>query len=500
MRIIRKEILLALLLMFSCSPLVAAGFIEYCARKEKTAEQVYTLDVLGNLAGDRSCDKIKAMLEFGDEFELVDPDLVDVHVFTYFSNLIALYLTSHRAINLDQLKSMNNLVHIRIHAPLEKVERLPLNIEYLWIFGAPKLELPAIASYSRLLELHVYDSALPSSDILAGTESLDYLALLNTGLATIDAIPTLQNLTGIDFSNNSLKSISGISRFRKLTDLYVSRNSISDITELKKLPALDSVNISYTNVSDFRALAEIPTIAYLTIDGLGLTEIPNLGAKDGLKRLSIRENSVSDISILAQYPSLKELAIGYNNLTHIDVVGKLTNLNRLWAQGNKILEISSLPGKLYQLDIDDNGMASLEWLNGQSLPNLHFINFSNNAISDIRPLGNFAKLYNIVFNRNRVKSLNGIEELSNLVELEANGNEISDITALGKNQHTQIVFLNGNQISDASSLADMSNLRYIEMSDNPLGTSIPKTEENCPTEKGPWALNDWCSQKLSPSH
>ena len=106
-------------------------------------------------------------------------------------------------------------------------------------------------------------------------------------------------------------------------------------------------------------------------------------------------------------------------------------------------------------------------------PNLIFIDYGNNAVSDITPLSQLSHLEMIEGPANYVTNIGPIAGLTNLYHAVFWENQISDISALRYLVNLQTLSLFNNQVTDISALADKDQLTILELNGNPIADFSP---------------------------
>lgn len=479
----------------AASPLLAEGFIEYCEKDDKTAEAAHTLKLIEDLTEVTDCKKIKIAMERFDSVGFDSPELVDIEALSFFDNLTAISLRSDKAIKVAPLTKLTQLEGLLLDAPIEEVAVVPTSLKSLHLFRIKSVKISAETSFKNLVELTVYDSGVASYEFLTNAPNLELLAAVNVGLTSLDQVPGHKGLKNLELSFNKLAAVTGIDKFPALTFLELAGNKVTGIEPLGSLPGIEILGLAENPITDLSPLNTLANLKSLRLDGLKLNEVPDLGTKDKLLELSLNNNSLTGISSLTSYPALAEVSVNSNKLTTVAGVEKMANLKKLWLNDNAIKELGQLPKSLREIACEKNGMTSLDWLKGQDLPELTLLNFSHNAIEDLAPLTEHEGIVSLAFTGNKVRSLKGLEALEKLEDVAANKNQIEDITAIAEHPTLETVLLNGNQIKDVSVLGNNGVIRTIELQDNPLGTTIAKTDENCPTSHGPTMLQFWCRIK-----
>ena len=106
-------------------------------------------------------------------------------------------------------------------------------------------------------------------------------------------------------------------------------------------------------------------------------------------------------------------------------------------------------------------------------PNLVYIEYANNAVTDITPLSQLSHLEVIEGPANFVSNLGAIAGLSNLYHVVFWENQISNIDALRYLFKLQTLSLFNNQVTDISALAGMDQLTILELNGNPIADFSP---------------------------
>jgi Leucine-rich repeat (LRR) protein len=146
--------------------------------------------------------------------------------------------------------------------------------------------------------------------------------------------------------------------------------------------------------------------------------------------------------------------------------------------------------RLYHRDL-----KSIRLLNFAGNLNLLYLNF--NAVDDLTPIKNHPNLILLDLEGNQLKDLKSLGSLPRLEMLRVTENKISSFDGIGEFPKLSILIARRNQIVDVSSIAGvMPKLMELGATENPLGTTVLKTEANCPTQDGdiPKGLFDFCKE------
>lgn len=106
-------------------------------------------------------------------------------------------------------------------------------------------------------------------------------------------------------------------------------------------------------------------------------------------------------------------------------------------------------------------------------PNVVFIEYANNAVSDLAPLAQLSKLVMIEGPANYVSDIGPIANLTSLYHVVFWENRISNIEALQNLHNLQVLSLFNNQVTDISVLSDKTNLTILELNGNPIKDFSP---------------------------
>jgi Leucine-rich repeat (LRR) protein len=183
--------------------------------------------------------------------------------------------------------------------------------------------------------------------------------------------------------------------------------------------------------------------------------------------LDLDLNQISDLAPLAGLTRLRELRLLGNRITDISPIGGLTNLENLNLAFNQIADISPLSAltRLSSLSLSSNIIADISPLSG--LTNLTWLSLGRNQITDISPLSGLHHLGMLSLSHNQITDILPLSDLTLNGRLYLYNNQISDISPL-VNKGVWRLHLNNNQISDLSPLENLTNLRELNLLNNPI--------------------------------
>lgn len=217
-----------------------------------------------------------------------------------------------------------------------------------------------------------------------------------------------------------------------------------------------------------KILAEFTQLSSLNINLTGTRDICPLVAVKNLRRLIARNNNIRDVSCLAQLTRLSEVNLGGNQIRQLTGLAKLSELRQLKVNDNQIevLNLSEASAGLRVVQVQRNGLGRLI---AGAAPNLKELGAGGNrlAASDVA----------------------GFTRLERL-DLSANG--LGDVTALASLKRLRYLSLSYNEITSLTPLRELQELKKLWLAENPLGTSIARTEANCPTQGASAGLAAWC--------
>ncbi|EKP7339205.1 InlB B-repeat-containing protein [Listeria monocytogenes] len=173
-------------------------------------------------------------------------------------------------------------------------------------------------------------------------------------------------------------------------------------------------------------------------------------------RDTLGKSSVDDVVTQAELDTITRINGQRQGIVDISGVETLTSAGWLTFNYNEISDLSPVKDlkKLYNLQLGDCGISDISSLS--NLKTLTHLYLSDNNISDISPLVN----------------------LTGLVRLTLQNNEISDISSLSKLVRIDLLNLSNNQISDVSPLSKLNGLLTASIANQSL--TLPSVKWNSP--------------------
>lgn len=227
------------------------------------------------------------------------------------------------------------------------------------------------------------------------------------------------------------------------------------------------------------ALGRLPKLAFLNlsynrISALSREILRSIAGK--LVSFSLARNVIREIpaGTFQDLKYLKRLEINGNLITRLDgetLIGLEDNLEILSLAQNKLTSLSGPPlalTKLTTLDLSENQLHDLPWTALTLLPNLKYLNISNNRDLEILPSTIFhtsSFLTSLDISKCGVKNIHPelLMHSLNLKSLKMSGNLIQNITE--------------------TTFRNLRNLTYLDLSNNRIGHIRAGSLGNCPNLK-----------------
>ena len=146
----------------------------------------------------------------------------------------------------------------------------------------------------------------------------------------------------------------------------------------------DNLDCSGQSLTSLPRAARPNVVVTLNASNNLLKDIPDIVSFSALRYLDLSNNKFLDLAILESVPSLRELDISGNRLRSIDFCASLPDLEVLRASRNRIREISfKLPQNLIDLDLSNNEIASLDFMEKNVPIGIEKIDVSGNQIDTL---------------------------------------------------------------------------------------------------------------------
>lgn len=354
-------------------------------------------------------------------------------------------------------------------------------------------------------------------------ENLMSLSLRGLGLKDVAFLKNYPSLRELNLDHNEIFDASPIGELANLADLDARHNRIADASFLTKLPNLNTVYLEHNAIAKFPFTEISPDTGFIWLSDNALTDISGVESLRNLHELAIGTNPIKDISPLAELD--KDLYL-YLEMSHTDVTDlsplQGVNLRGFIMDHSNFSALDQIPAfpKLGVLSLKGNGITSIAGM-VDKFGDPGWLDVSDNPITDLTELKKFKNFAELRIARTKVANLDGLSHLNIVNELDISGlgisslapianirgirdfiaanNQIADLSPLAKNgQYLGPVNLKGNKITSVASLGGSYWLRHamdLNLADNPLGTTVAKTAENCPANTMAIAVNTWCQQK-----
>ena len=193
-------------------------------------------------------------------------------------------------------------------------------------------------------------------------------------------------------------------------------------------PAADSLELSGQSLSaeDCAALASLPNLTTLSLTRCNLSDVRFLAGLTRLRTLILSDNLIADVTPLASLTALRTLYLDRNPAGDLSPLASLTALTTLSLQG---------------VEIADYALEDLQ----SALPGCRI--FSDSVVDGSRPI-----------------SLGGLDFTESVESLDLSGCGITDISALSGCTELRELNLSNNPVADISPLALLPKLTTLHLS------------------------------------
>ena len=458
--------------------------------------------------------------------------VADLRPLATLTNLTLLSLWNNRVTDVSPLGSLTSLTYLNLAnnrvrdlSPLANLKSL----EVLDLFDNAVEDVVPLAGLENLKELTLTDNRVVDLSPLTGLTELRTVLLKGNPIRDFTPLSGL-NLT--DLKYDAVSDSAGQARsseawmpdpalraairgeigllpdipltkkkMLRLDYLYAHDKGILDITGLEFATNLRELHLSHNPITDLRPLSNLTQLVGLHLwhvpvhpTDLDLRPLVNL---INLEMLSLEGNWISDIRPLMGLKKLRRLHLSNNQIEDVSPLAGLTELWQLWLERNPIRDLTPLSGlNLTDLNISNNPLKVSDIGPLAALKELRTLDLLNSGISDIRPLSGLTELQTLLLKGNPIRDLTPLSGLNltdlkyDVVEQTAGQTDLAEAwmpdpvlrtavrgeigllpdVPLTKERLQSARYINvaGKGISDITGLEFATNLRELDIRDNPI--------------------------------
>ena len=122
----------------------------------------------------------------------------------------------------------------------------------------------------------------------------------------------LERVTRLNLTGKQLTSMKGLENLTKLTWLLLGGNHLTDLKGLEKLSQLKSLNLYDNKLTSVKGLEKLTKLTLLSLNGNNLTDVKALENLKSLKVLYLLDNKLTDVKGLEKLTQLKQLFLNNN--------------------------------------------------------------------------------------------------------------------------------------------------------------------------------------------
>ena len=390
-------------------------------------------------------------------------------------------------------------------------------------------DVAPLATLRGLTDLRLYDNRISDVSTLAGLTALNELYLGANGLSTISPLADLTALVTLNLSFNEISDVSPLAGLTALRTLRVGDNFISDISSLASNDGFgegDFIHLVSNPLSIEAVETHIPKLqgrgVYVEFNILptDVLEAPiwlDVMPKDGhvtlrwqgpyfhdsIIRYEMRIGTGDPVTFApwetiagSNWRTFQHTVTGLANGTryvfelrtvNVRGAGKVATAHvALVTDPSAEAEIPSPMvreivaeqlGKtadatitraematLSTLAITRRGLVDLGWI--EPAVNLREVDFSDNQISDLAPLGGLGGLTRLDLEGNEVADISPLARLTALKHLDLAANRVADLTPLAGLTALTELQLRENDVANVSPLSALTALQHLDLGNN----------------------------------
>ncbi|MGY6561666.1 MAG: leucine-rich repeat domain-containing protein [Luteibaculaceae bacterium] len=296
---------------------------------------------------------------------------------------------------------------------------------------------------------------------------------------TVEELHKIIGLTQLDLSSNKeIAELTAIKQLYKLKELNLRNTDIKDISPLANLALLEKVDFSKTQIDSLESLKSLSSIKWLSVDSTRISSISILVNFSNLEYFSANYTPINDFKYLKNIPNLRfvgaeQTSAEDSNLIGLalarpnaDIIFRGEALQFWWEQMPDVWR-----GWFRQELKIDGEPTSLEL---HRLSMLKEMDISGNIfLSNLVPLMNMPALEVLKASNNNIVYVSPLQANTNLRYLDLSINPVQDLTSLGNLKKLEFLNLSNTPVSDIYALGKIPSLKNLNLSGSQVKSVKP---------------------------
>lgn len=250
-----------------------------------------------------------------------------------------------------------------------------------------------------------------------------------------------------------ISEVSSMQQSCQYTQLY--SQMVSGVTPVSFGSIINSCNLD--KIKSLEQFKGLDALEHISLEYTGITTLDGINNFPKLTKIDIGNTKIEDISKVAEFPALESLVLAS--------LGDRSNVAEDEDETSE--DETSEDEKSEDAEKELYGLKDISALAG--LTKLKYLNFSDNAVTDISALKDLSALEDLVMNSNGVESIDAIAKATELKNLYVADNKLADISALKNCTKLEVFSAADNKIKDISALGKCVALTDIYVSSNEVG-------------------------------
>eukprot|EP01060_Flectonema_neradi_P017692 TRINITY_DN24539_c0_g1_i1.p1 TRINITY_DN24539_c0_g1~~TRINITY_DN24539_c0_g1_i1.p1 ORF type:complete len:640 (+),score=78.96 TRINITY_DN24539_c0_g1_i1:79-1920(+) len=246
---------------------------------------------------------------------------------------------------------------------------------------------PMLGSIQQLNLMRNSLSSLPGD--LFSFQTLTKLIVCDNKITTVpDEIGTAMHLSELDFSNNPIRQLpESLGNLDHLSTLKLTKCALVALPEsLGGCRSLHHLDVSHNKLTAVPvSLCQLLSLSTLVLSSNQISEFPEFPPSKLLTRIDLSQNRLTLLPKRISAPFVADLVLSFNGISEISF--------------GDVRELTSL-------DLRDNKISSVDFVNPSTTPKITHLNVANNNITHIDPeLGSLTNLKVFSLEGNPLKSI-----------------------------------------------------------------------------------------------